>query len=508
MSQQAIQRAYSAIQNEQWMQGRVLCENLLEQEPENAEALHLYGHILGRLGETGLALDKLQLATLIAPRHPQYRYNYAVSLGEAGRQLEAAVQYQACLRYQPNHLDALWNYGEMMRLGNHFEEAAVLFERFAREGGNYPQLQHRLGVTYASLGRIEEAEACFQSELDKAETHPATHWEYALFKLSHEDFATGFDHYRHRFAAGAENRVHCHDYGLPRWDGEWEKGATLLIHGEQGLGDEMMFASVLPEVIEQANQHDMTVILLVKPALVRLFSYSFPDITILPHRVGADVADISRLPPITWQAAIGDLAVLFRKSESDFAKARKPYLHADPDRVAWYKRYLEALEPGNQPELRVGLMWGSNPLKLDESYIRWTQNRSIPPSLFNALSHLRSKVRFVSLQNPDRGAESGEMHKLDVIDLSTLQTDFYETAALVSNMDLVVSVCTSVSHLAGAMGHPCIAALMKRADWRHGRTREQSYWYKNMQYFRQSEAGNWESVVARIGDHIGKMLTL
>ncbi|WOE75039.1 hypothetical protein [Alterisphingorhabdus coralli] len=506
MSEDSILRIYAAIEDANWLQGKVLCQNMLKQQPEYAEILHLYGHILGKLGDTTLALEKLQLATLIAPAHPQYRYNYAVSLGEAGREQEAAVQYQACLRYQPSHRDALWNYGEMLRLDNHFEEAAVLFERLIEAGGTYPKLQHRLGVTYGALGRVEEAEAFFQNEMDGADADAATHWEYALFKLGQEEFATGFAHYHHRFAEEADNRVFCHDYGLPRWAGEWEEGAALLIHGEQGLGDEMMFASILPEVIEQAGQHGMTIILLVKPPLVRLFRYSFPDIMILPHRVGGEFADITQLPPITWQAAIGDLAVLFRKQAGDFAKARKPYLFADPDRVVWYKQYLEALEPGPQPELRVGLMWGSNPLKLDSSYIRWTQSRSIPPALFNALGYLRPRVRFVSLQNPERGAEASEMHKLDVLDLSVLQRDFYETAALVANMDLVFSVCTSVSHLAGGMGHPAVTALMDRADWRHGKTREQSYWYKNTRYFRQREAGDWTSVIARLGTHIEEML--
>lgn len=496
---------HNCVRNGNLVQGLELCRAAISKDYDNAEVIHLLGFIHGELGDTQNALDNMRQSVSLKPRNPQYRYNYAVALHECGLTIKAMLQYQACLRYQPNHLNALWNYGEILRLRRNFKAASLLFERFIKNGGAYPAINQRMAVCYAALGDYDKADFYFKKDLDDGGANPSVSWEWALYQLSRENFSEGFKHYHHRFDPSVKNNVYCHDFSLPRWDGEFYEGANLLIHGEQGLGDEMMFASIIPEVLLKADKHNMDVYLAVKPALVKLFSYNFPNAVVLEHAGGGGL-DAASLPGITWQAPIGDLATLFRSSPSDFEPGRRPYLKADPERSSWYAQHLQALEPSIQPDLRVGLMWGSNPLRLDEAYIRWSQSRSIPAALFNALSYLRPRVRFVSLQNADRGDEAALMHELDVFDLSELQTDFAETAALVENLDLVVSVCTSVSHLAGGMGHPCLVALMKNSDWRHGQTRDESYWYSNTRYFRQDKEGDWTSVITKIGDHIERML--
>ena len=486
------------------------CRQALAIDTQQADALHIAGHVAGQRGQREQAIALVEQAIALVPNHPQYRYNLAVSLGQAGRDNEAALHYQACLRQHPRHGDALWNYGEMLRMAEHFERAAELFLRFEAGGGNYPALHHRLAVCLSALGRDEEARARFEHELNNTHHDPLTRWEYALHLLSRERFAEGFAQYRHRFACGGRNSVYCHDFGLPAWEGRFDGdgGQTLLVHGEQGLGDEMMFASVLPELLADAQAAGARVVLAVKPAVVRLFARSFPQAIVRSHKVGAAVANLPDLPRIDWQVAIGDLPFFYRKTEADFASAAHPYLRADPDRTAWYERQLALQEPlgAPAPRLRVGLMWGSNPAPVNAKFMRWTQQRSVPVQMFERLAHHVPEVRFVSLQNHERGAEAALAPGLDILDFSALQTDFAETAALIGALDLVISVDTSVSHLAGGLGKPCWVPLMKRPDWRHGLVREHSLWYGGTRYFRQSAHHQWSDVLDRMDAALAELL--
>ncbi|RZL91901.1 MAG: hypothetical protein EOP76_12625 [Variovorax sp.] len=207
----------------------------------------------------------------------------------------------------------------------------------------------------------------------------------------------------------------------------------------------MMFASVLPDLLADAQAAGASVVLAVKPPLVRLFAASFPQAIVRPHMVGAAVVDLSGLPRIDWQVAIGDLPFFYRKTEADFASAARPYLRADPARTGWYARQLALQEPPGAPapRLRVGIMWGSNPAAVNAKFMRWTQQRSIPVQMFERLAHRVPGVRFVSMQNHERGSEAALAPGLDILDFSALQTDFAETAALIGALDLVISVDTS-----------------------------------------------------------------
>lgn len=495
-----LHEALTAILAGAWAQADAACQQALLLNPQHPEAHHLLGQMAGQLGDSERALALLGQAVALNPRHPQYRFNLAVSLAEAGRENEAALQYRACLRQQPDHRDALWNLGEMLRLAECFDLALALFERFEAGGGRYPARHHRIGVCLSALGR--DAEACqrFELELAQPEHDRLTQWDAAQHHLSHERFAEGFSRYRLRFQANGRNSVYAHDFGLPPWPGHFETGQTLLVHGEQDLSEETMFASIVPQLLADAQAVGAHVVLAVKPPLVRLFTRSFPQAVVRAHKVGTAPADLQGLGSIHHQLPMGDLAFFYRRTQADFATGRRPYLKADPARAAWYRDLLDALEPpaGPPPHLRVGLMWGSGPAPVNNTRICGVQQRCVPVCLFEALAHLAPKVRFVSLQNGERGAEAALAPTLDILDLSALQTDFAETAALVEALDLVISVDTSVSHLVGGMGKPCWMPLMQRADWRHGRTREHSLWYQGTRYFRQNRAGDWADVLARI----------
>ncbi|TDR31487.1 tetratricopeptide repeat protein [Hydromonas duriensis] len=496
-----LSAALDAISQNQFSNALENALAALKLDPLHAEAHHLAAHAYSQLGNALLADAMLERALALAPNHPQYHYNAAVNAGIRGDIPRAMAHYAQALRIEPDLVDALWNYGELLRLDEHFDLALDCFERLvALKRTDYKSLYDRMAICYSQLDRHKEAEAAFQKALQLKHTSALAHWEYALYKLSLEDFQTGFKYYDDRFLCNGQNNVHCHDFPYPLWQGAFEPNQTLLIHGEQGLGDEMMFASIFNELLDEAEKANTKVIIACKPPLVRLFSHNFPRAEVRAHKVGMHIANLSDLS-IDAQLPMGNLMRLYRQNHDDFDTHRHPYFKAATNATAHYSTLIPILgreARDGKRRFRVGLMWGSNPANISAKFSRWTHQRSIPLNMFESFIDLIEDVEFISLQNSERGAEAALAPTLDIVDFSLDQRDFYDTAGLINNLDLVITVCTSVSHLAGGMGVETWVPLMKRADWRHGREREHSLWYEGTRYFRQSKVHDWQDVVSRM----------
>ena len=363
-----------------------------------------------------------------------------------------------------------------------------------------------MGVCYGSLKDYEKARQCFalanQENMLSAQHRAMTPWEQALMELSVRNFKDGWALYDHRFESGGLNKVFCHDFGLPWWKGQTLANQCLLVHGEQGLGDEMMFAALIPTLLQQLKTSGSRLVIAVKPGLVRLFRHSFPEATVLSHEVGHRPADISGLS-VNSQCAIGSLPHLCGVDMAHFEP--KAYLHHAPELALHYTRRMEILRPGIHQTFKVGVMWGSAPNLGMAKHATWAQLRSMNLKLLESLGTIPN-VSFVSLQNGERGAEAALAPGLNLVDLSAEQTDFHETAALVANLDLVISVDTSVGHLAGGLGALTWQPLMKRADWRHTLETDRSYWYPQVHYFRQTTSGNWYPVVEKLRTNLVELV--
>ena len=491
-----MQSGYNAFTNNDYSQTISHCEAVLSIAPDKAEAHHLMSHAYKVLGNHHLSEALLYRAIALDSANPQYHYNAAVNASEQGHQNRAMLHYAQALRVSPDMHDALWNYGECLRLDEHFDLALACFERLVSLGQtHYRGLWHRMAVCCASLGHYDRADDMFLRAIAEGET--LSRWEYALFLLSLEKFKAGFAYYNDRFLCDGRNSVFCHDFPYPLWDGTFTKGSMILIHGEQGLGDELMFASLFHELLNDAAANDARVIIGCKPPVARLFSESFANVDIRAHKVGEHAADVSDLP-ITAQLPMGHLPSIYRHTEQDFISHQGAYFKANAERIAYYATQIVKLgreRIDGQRRFRVGLMWGSNPAAVSAKFTRWSSQRSIHIGLFEPFAELIGDVEFVSLQNAERGAEAALAPKLNIVDFSLDQADFYDTAALISNLDLVISVDTSVSHLAGGMAVETWVPLMSRPDWRHGKTRQRSLWYSNTHYFRQTMPNDWRKVL-------------
>lgn len=504
--EQTLALARDYYQQAAYKQAIEQAEAALALQADAVHALEIVALSYAALGRFDDALVLLQEAARQEPDNAQVFFNLAVMYQQLGQSRRAKLLYHRCLGINPRHCDALWNYGELLRLDEDFAQALQCFQALCQQGAYYPALDHRMAVCLHALGDDEGSLACFARELDgQAMDAALTHWERAHVHLQRGDFAQGWDDYEYRFAAGAKTSIACFDYPFKTWQGEPLQGKTLLLHGEQGLGDEMMFASIIPDLLaEQAN-----IVLACRPALVRLFSLSFPGVTVrascLASAQPAYLQDLAG--GIDFQLPLGSLPALRRRHEKDFPG--QAYLRCDvqqaTEMAARLARELSRdllfrhpAVPDICPRRKVGLMWGSNPATAVAWGQRRAQQKSIPLKQLQVLQALLPSLRFVSLQNHELGDEAADAPGLELIDMSDELHDMADTAALISQLDLVICVDTSVAHLAAAMGKPTWLLLMARADWRWMSGRSDSPWYPRVRIFRQARQHDWQPVISEL----------
>jgi hypothetical protein len=261
----------------------------------------------------------------------------------------------------------------------------------------------------------------------------------------------------------------------PQWDGDPLDGRTILIHSEQGLGDTIQFARCLPFVAEAGGN----IVLECDPSLIRLLET-------LPH-VGRCVAAGQPLPDFDLHAPLLSLPLLTGKTHPASFPAQ-PYLSAPPDAVQrWHEKIA------GTPGVNVGIAWAGGP---------HPTGRSLLPAQLAALSGIDS-VQFISLQKSE--AESQSPPLAPWLDHTADLTDFADAAALIANLDLVITVDTAIAHLAGAMGKSTWVLLKFSPDWRWMLHRDDTPWYPSMRLCRQQVAGNWEPVVQAVAESLREL---
>jgi hypothetical protein len=269
-------------------------------------------------------------------------------------------------------------------------------------------------------------------------------------------------------------------FSVPRWDGRPIPGGTLLLHAEQGFGDALNFARYLPIACERSAARQLLVEC--PRALERLMRQSFGGaVEFTIYRQGLE----SGAPPFDRYASALSLPYLLGRYEP--LPMQEPYLRLDPSwRAAWRERL------GAATGLRVGIAWAGNATHVND----WRRSIAAERLLPLLISHPR--IRFYSLQVERRGDEAKSLCAAGLVDLTGHITDFADSAAFISELDLVISVDTAVVHLAGALGRPVWTLLPLAPDWRWGLNGEDTVWYPSMRLFRQKRAGDWDEVIERV----------
>ena len=478
----------------------------LQADPHHADASALYGAVQAARANHAGALRWLAQAVWLAPRRAQFHYNLG-AVHHALAQWPAAMRsYRRALALQPGHLQARSNYADLLRRHGRLAEALAHFVTLQHTAPDTPGLPFRLALTYLALKRYDLAEPLFEQALQTDADPDLVQWEYAYLLLLKKRFAPGWAAYEHRSACARFNGVHHFPHPQPLWSGEPLHGKTVLIHREQGLGDEIMFGSLIAAATADAAR----VLIVAAPALVRLWRHTLGTQNRLTDRVqvwpdwGAQPPLWDQPPEPAWlaqqkvdyQCPMGRLAHLTRPTLASFGAAQASL--AVPDWLVDHWRKVldrfdaDALTPRAS---RVGVMWAAHPSAHSFDGARRAQRKNMPLPHWLPLAQQLPGVQLVSLANTEHAAQIASVPALHLTDFSGQLHDLADTAALMKNLDLVVTIDTSVAHLAGALGLPVWLLLCWDADWRWGEHDSHSHWYPQMRLLRQTTPGDWAPVV-------------
>jgi hypothetical protein len=367
------------------------------------------------------------------------------------------------------------------------EQAVTCFERTLRLDPRFPEAQSNLGTVFRDRGDLDRASAAYRQAIAFDSGYALAHSNLGVTLLLQGDFAEGWREFEWRQPRLGTRQTPRTDLP-PRWTGEDPAGRTILLQAEQGLGDVLQFARYAGVIAEQGGR----VILEAYPPLKRLLA-SVPGVA---RVVTADDA----LPPdIDWHLPLMS-APYVMGTRIETIPATIPYLIPDADLVTVWKKRLARLSG-----VKVGLVWAGDPRPHDPRAHAVDQRRSVALSKLTPLLAVPG-IDFISLQKGAPAAQVTDIApELRPLDLMDDVSDFADTASLVANLDLVISVDTSVVHLAGAMGKP--VWILSRFDncWRWLTEREDSPWYPTARLFRQTTSGDWNRVIARVTDALASL---
>lgn len=448
----------------------------------------------GNLGNTLLAQDKLddavasyKRALTLKPEYADAWYNLGNARQGQEKLNEAVDCYTRALSLKPHFAEAHYNLGNALHAQERFEEAAASYENALLLRPEYAEAHYNLGCTFQEMGRLDEALACMSSALAFQPDYPQAFFARALTQLKLGDFAAGWGSYEGRWES-EDHHTPRRPYSRPLWNGEHLDGGRLFLWGEQGVGDEIMFAGLIPDALRSGNR----VVLDCDSRLRPLFARSFPQIEVISSNSDGPLADPSaRLESSLEFAAhlpTGSLPGLFRSSEAAFSVQASSYLKADPEERA---RFRSAYADGRK---LVGLAWYTRNSKSG-------RKRTIELGQFAPL-FANEDLRWVSLQY-------GDFDSLEelataagaplLVDRTVDQfSDIDRFAAQVAAMDMVVTIDNSTAHLAGALGIPVCLLLPFASDWRWLQARSDSPWYPSMRILRQPRRGDWASVIVDV----------
>ena len=461
-------------------------QQALRCDPANAAAHFNLGLLLRNAGAREEALDHFERAYATAPDIPDLLKNLTLLRLEFEHYDTAKSSLQRVLALTPQNLEALKCMGLVLQK-MHCPEMALEYYTTARSiDAADAELLNNLGIVMQDLGRLDEAIASYDAAIALKPDFSLAIWHRSLARLLRHDFAGGWPDYELRLASEDQPR---RPREFPRWDGAALVGKRLLAYAEQGLGDEIMFASCLPDLIA-ASGH---CVIECSPKLETLFRRSFAAATVYAARPDKSLPAGVLSSGIDVQCPIGSLPLTFRRERAAFPR-HKGYLHADPELVGAWRARLVALGPG----LKVGIAWQGGTHKSRRPV------RSVP--LARWLPILRSaNVQFIDLQYTDSAAELDALHAATGVRVHSweeVRRDYEQTAALVAALDLVVSVCTAVIHLGGALGRQVWVMAPFSPEWRYGIAGEEMPWYPSVRVFRQPRYGDWDAVI----DHAAQSL--
>ena len=449
-----------------------------------AQAFSNLGNALGKKGLLAEAIAASREAVRLNPDFPEARNNLGNALQQSGHAEEAIISLRRAVALRPNYVEAHCNMGKSLLAINQVPEAIAELRRAIALHPNFPEAHNNLGSALAAAGEIDQSIQAFAQATRLAPNFAIAHFNLGIMLLLKGNFEQGWPEYEWRLGV-AEFNPPVRLKQMP-WDGSDLAGRRILLHAEQGLGDVIQFVRYVPEVARRGGK-------------ITLLCHA--DL----HRLVRGVEGIDQL--ITPNAPLGafdehcPLASLPRVFKTNLATipGHTPYLTADAELMRQWQSRIEG-DGRFSTGLKVGLVWAGRAAHAND------RQRSM--RLAELLPLVKCPgVSFFSLQKSEAGKQAASLGtEFPITDWTEEIGDFADAAALVANLDLVITVDTAAAHLAGALGKPVWLMLAELPDWRWMLGRNDSPWYPSMRLFREQKKGKSEGAASRWGETVGQIV--
>jgi tetratricopeptide (TPR) repeat protein len=444
---------------------------VLTLKPDFAQAHYGLAKVYQDLGQPKQAVVCLTDALRLGLNFPEGHNRMGTALASVGRLDEAMASFRQALALRPDYAEAQANLGNALLESGDIDGAIAVCERAVELRPDYAPGCNNLASALQAAGRLDESVQYYQKAIALKPDYALAHRNLGLVLLKQGHFQAGWSEHEWRWRA-AGYYPPGRELPRPLWDGDDLAGKRILIQPEQGYGDLIQFCRFVRPVAQRGGR----VIFRIPPALMRLF-HTLEGVERL-------LAMDQSLPEFDVHCPILSLPPALRSN--DFA-AHIPYLHPDPAlKSKWASRMP------TDGRLKIGLRWAGQARHPND------HARSFSASTFSPLAGV-AKAWFCSLQK-DAAPKTVQNSPgaPEMADWTSELADFADTAALIENLDLVVTADTAVAHLAGAMGKPTWVLLPRVPDWRWMMEREDSPWYPTMRLFRQEQSGDWETPIRKV----------
>jgi len=432
--------------------------------------------ILWEMGHHAEAQEMAQRAVELGPESPAALCALANAQQSLGDIAGAEKNFQKAIQLDPAHVPALTNLAGICNRNGDFAAALVLDGRAIEAQPSRAELWGNRGHTKMRALDLAGAEADLRRALELDEHNALAMWNLEYLQLLQGRYKEAWPNFgvRRELREWSGNKV---DFGKPHWQGEPLEGRTLLVYAEQGFGDTIQFARFLQKIKDLGGR----AILRAQGPLIRLLSHCTYIECLFEE--GAPLPEFDFVVPLMEVPAILDLG------EGDFAPLPPPSLPPGP-------KIPEIDGPDGANKLKVGLAWAGSPIHSNDKL------RSMDAKLLDGLADMPSaskEIAWYGLQKPPSQAPPALP---GFADLSPYMGDFLDTAQILQKLDLVVAVDTSIVHLAGLMGRPCIVLLAFMPDWRWGLGDASTPWYPSVELIRQPSHGDWKGAIAQLKERI------
>jgi Flp pilus assembly protein TadD len=451
-------------------------------QPGYAEAHINLAKLYADGGRPGEAEAHYRQALALSPQSPDAYNNLGILMQRTGRAAEAETALRQALALAPAFAQAHNNLGNVLKESNRLDDAILAYRQAVELQPLYADAHNNLGTALKETGRYDAAQASYQRALDIAPDNADTRLNHAMFLLLRGELKRGWPEYEYRWkTTGARTPF----YSQPLWHGAIDPmGKTIFLHGEQGFGDTLQFiryAKLLAArgaTVYAGVPAELKTLIATCPGVTRVFGSGEPE------------------PSFDYHCPLMSLPLAF-DTELATIPAEVPYLASEPAKSAWWRNRLG--QSGGQPRgKRVGLVWAGNARRHNPSVHAVDRQRSLHVDHYASLLAIPG-LKFFSLQVGEETALQARLRPA-IIDLMADVRDFSDTAALIGELDLVISVDAAVAHLAGALGKPVWMLNRYNTCWRWLVDRDDSPWYPSMRIFRQPRPGDRDDVMDRVRD--------